>query len=162
MRTASIIAFVTVFTLGASGGWAQPLGPPVGHGPLGPRLERLIKELGLDAATLAQVDAIIDASRLKTRPLRRQVREARHHMRRLLEAAAPEEAAVLEHVERIGSLQTALRKEQLKTMLRVRALLSPEQRATLLERLNQKRRHGRHGRHGRPRPEPRLSDEAPR
>ncbi len=126
-------------------GWAQPQGPPVRHAPHGLRLERLVEELGLDAQTLAQVDAIIDASRDKKRTLRRQLREVRKQMRSLLEAEEPQEAELLEQADRIGSLRTELRKEQLKTMLRVRALLSPGQRAKLLERLNKGPRRGRRG-----------------
>ena len=128
-----------------TGGWAQPQSPSARHAPPGLRLERLVEELGLDAKTLVQVDAIIDASRNKKRTLRRQLREARKQMRGLLEAEEPQEAELLEQADRIGGLRTELRKEQLKTMLRVRALLSPEQRARLLERLNKGPRHGRRG-----------------
>ena len=128
-----------------AGGWAQPPGPPARHAPHGLRLERLVEELGLDAQTLARVDTIIDASREKKRTLRRQLREARQRMRSLLEAEEPQEAELLEQADRIGGLRTELRKEQLKTMLRVRALLSPEQRARLLERLNKGPRRGRRG-----------------
>ena len=126
-------------------GWAQPPGPPARHAPPGSRLERLVEELELDAQTLAQVDAIIDASRDKKRTLRRQLREARKQMHSLLEAEEPQEAELLEQADRIGGLRTELRKEQLKTMLRVRALLSPEQRVQLLERLNKGPRRGRRG-----------------
>ena len=150
MRKTGIFLLVAVFTLcewggWAAGGWAQPPGPSARHAPPGSRLERLVEELGLDERTLAQVDAIIDASRAKKRTLRRQLREAHQHMRSLLEEETPRETALLEQVDVIGGLRTELRKEQLKTMLRVRALLSPEQRATLLERLNKSPRHGRRG-----------------
>ena len=152
------IAFVTVFTLGGWGAfllcvWAQPPERPLHHAPPGPRLEHLIEELGLDAATLAQADAIIDASRANERTLRRQLREANTQMRGLLETDNPEEAELLQQVDIIGHLRTELRKEQLKTMLRVRALLSPEQRTMLLDQLNKKPRRGRrrHGRHDGPR-----------
>ncbi len=145
MRKTGIFVLAVVFTLCEWSGWAQPPGPPARHTPHGLRLERFVEELGLDAQTLAQVDAIIDASRTKKRTLRRQLREARRQMRSLLEAEEPQEAELLEQADRIGSLRTELRKEQLKTMLRVRALLSPEQRAALLERLNKGPRRGRRG-----------------
>ena len=150
LRKTGIFILVAVFTLcewsgWTADGWAQTPGPPARHAPHGLRLERLVEELGLDAQTLAQVDAIIDASRGKQRPLRRQLRAARRQMRSLLEAEEPQEAELLEQADRIGGLRTELRKEQLKTMLRVRALLSPEQRAKLLERLNKGPRRGRRG-----------------
>lgn len=150
MRKTGIFLLAAVFTLcewsgWTAGGWAQSQGPSARHAPPGSRLERLIEELGLDTQTLAQVDALIDASRDKKRTLRRQLREARKHMRSLLEAEEPQETELLEQADRIGGLRTELRKEQLKTMLRVRALLSPEQRAKLLERLNKGPRRGRRG-----------------
>ena len=150
MRKTGILILMAIFTLcewsgWEASGWAQPPGPSARHTPHGPRLERLVEELGLDAQTLAQVDAIIDASRAKKRALRRQLREAREQMYSLLEAQEPQEAALLKQADHIGGLRTKLRKERLKTMLRVRALLSPEQRASLLERLNKAPRRGRHG-----------------
>ncbi len=150
MRKAVMLVLVAVFTLGEWGGWAssvgaRPPGPPALHAPPGPRLERLVEELGLDERTLAQVDAIIDASRTKERTLRRQLREAGKQMRSLLEEEDPRETELLEQVDVIGGLRTELRKEQLKTMLRVRALLSQEQRAKLLEQFNKSPRRGRHG-----------------
>ena len=144
MRKTGILILVVVLTLCGWNSWAQPPGPPTRHAPHGQRLERLVEELGLDAQTLAQVGAIIDASRAKKRTLRRQLREAHKQMRSmLLEEESPRETALLEQADRIGGLRTELRKEQLKTMLRVRALLSPEQRAKLLERLNKNPRRGR-------------------
>ena len=145
MRKTRIPLLVAVFTLCEWSGWAQPPGPPARHASPGSRLEHLIEELELDAHTLAQVDAVIDASRARKRTLRRQLHEARRQMRSMLEEAAPRETALLEQVDVIGRLRTELRKEQLKTMLRVRALLGPEQRANLLERLNKTPRRGRRG-----------------
>ena len=150
MRRTWAVAIVTVFALcelsgWTAGLWAQPPGPSARHTPPGSRLERLVEELGLDARTLARVDALIDTSRAKKRTLRRQLREAHEQMHSMLEEEAPGETALLAQVDRIGRLRTELRKEQLKTMLRVRALLSPEQRARLLERLNKSPGRGRRG-----------------
>ena len=150
MRKTRIFLLVAVFTLcewsgWAMGGWAQPPGPSARHAPPGSRLERLVEELELDERTLARVDAIIDTSHAKKRTLRRQLREAHEQMRSMLEEEAPRETALLEQVDRIGRLRTELRKEQLKTMLRVRALLSPEQRAKLLEQFNKRPGRGRRG-----------------
>ena len=150
MKKIGMVMLVAAFTLGEWSGWAagvgaQPPGPHARHAPPGPRLERLVEELGLDERTLAQVDAVIDASRAKERTLRRQLREAGKQMRGLLEEEEPRETDLLEQVEVIGSLRTALRKEQLKTMLRVRALLSLEQRAKLLEQFKKSPRRGHRG-----------------
>ncbi len=132
--------------------WARPPGGRPPH--RGVPLEHLIEELGLDDETLAQADAVIDASRTEERSLR----EADRFMRTLLEQEEPDEDAVMTQVESIGGLRTNLRKEQLRTMLRVRALLTPEQRIRLLQRLKDRPRRGpggrggRRGRHGGPPP----------
>ena len=136
--------------------WARPPGgrPPGPPPQRGVPFEHLIEELGLDDETLAQADAIIDASRTEEQSLRRKLREADRSMRALLEQEEPDEDAVMTQVGSIGGLRTALRKEQLRTMLRVRALLTPEQRVKLLERLKERPRRGpgRRGRHGGPPP----------
>lgn len=94
------------------------------------------------------MNAVIDAGRDKKRTLREQLHEARKQMHSLLDTDSPSESAVMRQVEHIGALRTELRKEQLKTMLGVRALLSPEQRAVLRDAFG---KHGRRGGHGKDR-----------
>jgi Spy/CpxP family protein refolding chaperone len=48
-----------------------------------------------------------------------------------LEQEDPDEAAVMEQAEAIGALRTESRKQGLRTLLDVRALLTPEQRDDL-------------------------------
>ena len=124
---------------------------PPGHKPhrKGAWLQRLTDKLDLDDDTRASVRAVIDAGRERTRDVRKELKAARVQMHGLLQANQPDEAEVLAQVERIGTLRTALHKQRMQTMLRVRALLSPEQRATLLEMFKKRRVPGKRGpRHG--------------
>lgn len=114
---------------------------PQGHKPhrRGAWLRHLTDKLDLDDDTRASVRALIDAGRERTRDARKELQAARTQIHGLLQADQPDEAEVLAQVERIGALRTALHKQRMQTMLRVRALLNPEQRATLLEMFEKRR-----------------------
>jgi Spy/CpxP family protein refolding chaperone len=56
-----------------------------------------------------------------------------------LEHENPDEAAVMAQADAIGALKTEAQKHRLRTMLQVRALLTPEQRTKLLDMLRARR-----------------------
>ena len=124
---------------------AQLPGPPGG----GSRLEQVLETVDLPDDVRVRVDGLLDASRQKRRSLKRSLRAAHDEMRALLNADAPEEAAILAQAEKIGALQTDLEKDRLSTLLRIRAQLSPDQRERMTEALQSA---GRGPRGGRPRP----------
>jgi Spy/CpxP family protein refolding chaperone len=97
------------------------------------RLEAQVEALELDEESRTAIYGILDEARAVRRELRSQVREAREGLHSLLEQEEPDEAAVLEQADVIGTLQTQLRKQGLSTLLQVRALLTPEQRESLRE-----------------------------
>jgi Spy/CpxP family protein refolding chaperone len=113
----------------ATSSWAR--GP--GHGGKGARLERALESLELDEAKRAEVFGVIDAARPAGREIRERTRAAHQEMRALLESPDASEEAVLAKADAIGALHTELRKQELRTLLQVRALLSPEQQAQLAE-----------------------------
>jgi Spy/CpxP family protein refolding chaperone len=115
---------------------ARPPGLPPDHGA---RLEQLVEALGLDEATLAKVQQIIDASKAEHQELRQRLRKAGRQMHALLEQENPDEAAVMAQADAIGALKIEAQKHRLRTMLKVRAFLTPEQRAKLLEMLRARR-----------------------
>jgi Spy/CpxP family protein refolding chaperone len=117
-----------------------PDAPPV-HGR---RFEKLIEEINLDEKTLTEVKKILDASQAKHKELFGRLRAAHKRMRALLEQENPDEAAVMTQADSIGALETEARKQRLRTMLQVHALLTAEQRAKLLEKLRTRRPPGRH------------------
>ncbi len=140
---------------GAMPGGGGPGGGAPGGGPPGAmsenRLEGLVEELGLDTATLAKVDEVLDASRDRGRKLHRDLRSAHDEMRSLLDVSSPDEAAIFAQIDVISGLQGELEKNRLGTLIRVRALLSPEARGRLLESMKRRPSH-RH----RPEAEPPL------
>lgn len=114
------------------------------------RMERKLGRLELSAETEAAVFAILDEARPSHRALRARVRDERHELRSLLENDGVDEATIMERVDAIGALKTEARKQDLRTWLKVRAALSPEDREAFSAMRDRKRGHGNgHGRgHG--------------
>jgi Spy/CpxP family protein refolding chaperone len=95
-------------------------------------IEEHAERLGLDAETRAAIQAISSESRAAEQELRGRIHGAHERMRELLDEDAPEASAVMAQAEVIGALETEARKERLAAMLRIRKLLTPEQRAELV------------------------------
>jgi len=131
-------ALVTAATAGAQGP-PPPDGhrgrPPRPHGP--PPIERVLERhaerLGLSDEVAAEIRRLSETERQQGEVLRRRLRVLHDEMRALLSADAPDEARVMEQAERIGLAEIEARKHRLSGMLRVRGLLTKEQRAELVE-----------------------------
>jgi Spy/CpxP family protein refolding chaperone len=91
------------------------------------------ERLGLAEETRQAIEAIVEDSHARAAALHDEHREARHALKDLLSQDVPDEATVMAQAEELGRIETALSKHRLATMLRIRALLSPEQRSQLLE-----------------------------
>lgn len=169
LKLASLLALGGLLLCLAPASLAQPgppgggIGPPPGEGrgrgpgppPFEDLLERHAGRLGLDAATLEKIRAARDATRDEMRRLDGDVRRLRDALRALLEADAPKLEAVLAQADAIGAAETARQKERLRTLLAIRALLTPEQRAELVKIHEEMRRErGKPPRPGGPPPEP--------
>jgi hypothetical protein len=90
------------------------------------------QRLGLDAKTRDAVHGLIKESRANADRLHDQVGDAREQMRRLLSQPDVDEASVMHQADSIGTLELEEHKNWLRAMLRIRALLTPEQRAKLV------------------------------
>ena len=121
------------------------------HGRRGPPLieqvlERHAERLGLDAQARARIEEIADAAQAESEPLRETLHALHDELRAELAKDAPEEATVMQLAERIGAAETDERKLRLRSMLRIRALLTEQQRAELVkihaERRRDEPRHG--------------------
>jgi Spy/CpxP family protein refolding chaperone len=108
-----------------------PGGPP--WTPPDERLEAHLRELGLDSAQFEKVHAILSEAKRTREQSDGRMRKAFDEMRALLEQDKPDEAAVMQQADRIGSLLTEGRKAMLRALLAVRADLTPEQRQKLNE-----------------------------
>ena len=96
------------------------------------RLEERMNNLGLDDQTRTTIHTTIDEAQATLRDLRRQLHDAHQQLRALMVQESPDNA-VLDQSDRIGSLAAEYRKHTLSTLLAVRALLTPDQRASLRE-----------------------------
>jgi Spy/CpxP family protein refolding chaperone len=103
------------------------------------RLEEKLDALNLDDATRTAIHKVLDEGRVAKDDLRSQLRKAHQDLRTMLKDDNPNEAQVLAQAEVIGGLVTEQRKQELHTLLTLRALLTPEQRASLREAM---RSHG--------------------
>jgi Spy/CpxP family protein refolding chaperone len=101
-------------------------------------------QLGLDDQTREAIDEIIDASRERARGLRTELRGLHQEMQDLLAQPSPDEAAVMQQAEVIGQVEVDLHKHRLGTLIRIRALLTEEQRAELVQIREEKREKWRH------------------
>jgi Spy/CpxP family protein refolding chaperone len=131
----------------ARGDHGPGMGMGTGMGGHAAFLDRQIQQLHLPAQTQSAVDAVIAQSRTQQDALRDQIRAAHESMKSLLEQDTPDEAAVMAKADSIGQLMTQQRKNDLHTLIQVRSLLSPEQRAQLDQQVQEHRGHwtGRHG-----------------
>lgn len=173
MKRAQPIAWITgILLLGAvtsraTAGAEGPSGPGFwrrGPPPIDRVLERHAAELGLSDAVLAQVREIADAAREKEQPLVDALAKQRDLMHSLLTQDAPDVDSVMRQADEVGAAETAVHKERLRTLLAVRNLLTPDQRAKLVQIFEERRAQmGRgwgHGWRGGP-PEPPPDAPAP-
>lgn len=124
---AAAIALAATMGIGA-GASARPHGGSCGGKGFGlERLERDIASLGLEQAKLDAAYQAIDQARAQRRSLDGEIRAAHERMRELLEQDAPAVDAVTAQAEKLGALQTEARKAELRALVQVRSLLTPEQ-----------------------------------
>jgi Spy/CpxP family protein refolding chaperone len=141
MRWVSLSGSVLVLALGLTVSGVSGARPPFGghhpagghHRDQGPErfIEEHAAELGLDGETRQAIDQIVDESRERARGLHAELRDLHREMRDLLSQDAPDESAVMQQAEAIGEAETELHKHRLGALIRIRALLTDEQRAAL-------------------------------
>ena len=129
---AALASLVLSMGAGPGGAVAQPAG----------RLAELGTTLGLDAETIHAIEQIVQQTRPRADALFARSDEAERTLRDLLDAEEPDEAAVLRQTEELGRLETELRKLRYTSLIRIRKLLTPEQRRRFVE-LRRKRQRGR-------------------
>jgi Spy/CpxP family protein refolding chaperone len=117
-----------------SSSFAQPK-PGMPHGrrfpsPAGP-IESIAEELGIDEATMKKIRTKAEEKERKVIEIDSQLREDFRKLRLMMDEDNPDEQKIMAQVDKIGSLHTSLRKEQIKLMLYVHKLMTPEQRTKL-------------------------------
>jgi Spy/CpxP family protein refolding chaperone len=129
------LAYGLVAIIGLSGiALAHPrAGEGCEHGRPLKRLEGRLDNLGLQPQTLETARALLDKAREQRRASHGELRQARDRMHELMLDEKPDVDAVLAQVDTIGGLETRAKKERLRTLLELRALLTSEQWAQLNE-----------------------------
>jgi Spy/CpxP family protein refolding chaperone len=138
---AALLANLLVVTVSIA---EPPFGrhPRGGGGGPGRMLDYHAERLDLDDETRAAIDQIVEESRAGGEDLRVELRAAHSRLRELLSGPSPDQGAVMRQAELIGEIETAERKHRLGSMLRIRELLTPEQREELVQiREEQRNRH---------------------
>jgi Spy/CpxP family protein refolding chaperone len=134
------VALALLLSTGLASAMSAQGGPGRGMG-----LERDLDQLGLSKETRASVQKILDDAKPQAEQLRTQIRSAHEKMRGLLDKDPVDESAVMAQADEVGKLMTEDRKLHLSTLIHVRALLTPEQRAQLTKLMQE---HGPGGPHG--------------
>jgi Spy/CpxP family protein refolding chaperone len=122
-------------------------GPANAKGPFGQRgpghhlehfLQREAEALGLDTETTAAIQQLVEEARERARGLDDALHEARSAMHDLLSQDVADEEAVMRQAEIIGQIEIERSKHRLKALIQVHALLTPEQRALLRQKREQR------------------------
>lgn len=128
----------------------------------------MFKEIGLSKDQQDQMKAIMEGSAKSTRELREKMEATAKAQGDLLAQETPDEAAVLKAADEIAALRAEMGRIRIKQLLAAQKILTPEQRATLREKIKERmeqqvqmhleRRKGAEGRRegGAPPPAPRA------
>lgn len=144
MNGKTILSLATALALSATMAVAEPgeghHGNWRGHGG---HLAKKLEALDLDAEQQKKVDAILAEARERNEGNREELHAAYEELHSMLDQETPDESAVLGQVEKIGDMKTEAKKAMMKTMLAVRAELTPEQREKLksMKKERMKRHH---------------------
>ena len=92
---------------------------------------RMLESLGLTGVQLQKARAIFEAQERASIPARAELELAHLDLRKLMNADTPDRAAIGSQLDKIGRMQTEMRKAHTFAMLDLRAMLTPEQRKKL-------------------------------
>lgn len=91
-------------------------------------LDHVAEEIQLDAATHKKLEDMAYQAEKDITRAEAEVKVQRMELRRLLEQDAPDERDVVRQLEALNKLEYEVRKSRLTTLLKMRAMLTPEQR----------------------------------
>ncbi len=105
-----------------------PPGPPGGPPLAGPVLAVVAKKVGLSAVQVKKIKKLSYGTRRRAIKLHSQLAMARLNLREAMEAdKVPAETKVIGLVERLGKLETQLKKNHVLMLLRLRKIVTPAQ-----------------------------------
>ncbi len=109
------------------------------HRAPGEVVARHAERLGLDADTQAALARILEESGGQYRELEEEERAERGEFRALMSVPEPDRDAILAQADVLDALRSRAHRSKLDAILRIRELLTPEQRAQLIEIRNEER-----------------------
>jgi Spy/CpxP family protein refolding chaperone len=121
-------ALVAALTLSGVSFARPPFEPGDSHRDPGAFIEENAEALDLDEETLSAIRSIVEESKDRGDQLHSKLRELHKGMKALLAQDSPDESAVMQQVDSIGAAEVEMQRHRLGTMLKIRALLTPEQR----------------------------------
>ena len=135
-RLALALGLIGILVAGpalARGGFGHGRG---GHGSF--IVKKHAERLGLDDARIQAIEDVVAQSREKTADVRQQLHAVHAALRELLRQDTPDEAAVMAKADELTALKGQLRKAKLASMIKVRSMLTPEQRAELVKIMDER------------------------
>ena len=127
MRKTITLLVALMLSLGTTVALAGP-----GHAP--PALKRkFMKKLGLDSKQIKKIDDLTYRADREKLDIRHEIEKNRLDLEQLMSADKPNEAAIFSRLEKISALELKLKKNRVGLMLKVKAILTPEQWEKLQE-----------------------------
>ncbi len=152
--TATVLAGV-VFAQGPDAGRMGPRGPRGGEMFNMDMIARVVQnpqvaeKLGLTAEQTAKLAELKTTNRAATSETQKKIRAAMGKQTELLKAEKVDEAAIMALIDEVFELRKAIAKEQMKKVISVRTILTPEQITKVREVMKEMR--GKRGEGRRPR-----------
>ena len=115
-------------------------------GQAGKGMIHTLKTLGVEASVLKQIKRISIENRKAQVPLKSAAELAKIELHELLDADEVNEAEIMKAIDKVSAAKTKVRKNQVRTMLKIRALLTPEQRIAFKQFRGKRRGKGKHRR----------------
>jgi Spy/CpxP family protein refolding chaperone len=127
MKKAITLLVTLMLSLGAVAALADPGHPP-------PALKRkFMKKLGLDSQQIKKIDDLTYRADREKLDIHHEIEKNRLDLEQLMSAEKPNEAAIFSTLEKISALELKMKKNRIGLMLKVRAILTPEQWEKLQE-----------------------------
>jgi Spy/CpxP family protein refolding chaperone len=126
-------ALAAALTLSGVSFAQPPFEPGDSHRDPGAFIEENAEALDLDEETLSAIRSIVAESKDRGDQLHSKVRELHKGMKAFLAQGTPDESAVMQQVDAIGAAEVEMQRHRLGTMLKIRALLTPEQREEMTQ-----------------------------
>lgn len=122
------LLLILVAGISAAGQTAQPPQPP---GPPQPNLGDPIRQLNLTTEQLEQIRLIREQNRDERSSINQRVRETNRALQEALDTDSPEENVVEQRLRDAGAAQSAAMRLRILTELKIRRVLTPDQRVML-------------------------------